>query len=87
MTFWGGFGYDRGKARDRVAPAMEGLYRLPFAKFERYVPYGTPEQVAEFVTPFVRAGATTINFIPFAGHPEAGIDAVADVREQVLKEL
>ena len=42
---------------------------------------------AEFVTPFVRAGATTINFIPFAGHPEAGIDAVADVREQVLKAL
>ena len=87
MTFWCGFGDDRGQARDRVAPAMEGLYRLPFAKFERYVPYGPPEQVAEFVTPFVRAGATTINFIPFAGHPEAGIDAVADVREQVLKEL
>jgi hypothetical protein len=70
-----------------VAPAMEGLYRLPFDKFERFVPYGPPEQVAEFVTPFVRAGATTVNFIPFAGHPEAGIDAVADVREQVLKAL
>jgi alkanesulfonate monooxygenase SsuD/methylene tetrahydromethanopterin reductase-like flavin-dependent oxidoreductase (luciferase family) len=87
MTFWCGFGDDRAQARDRVAPVMEGLYRLPFDKFERFVPYGPPEQVAEFVTPFIRAGATTVNFIPFAGHPEAGIDAVADVREQVLKAL
>jgi alkanesulfonate monooxygenase SsuD/methylene tetrahydromethanopterin reductase-like flavin-dependent oxidoreductase (luciferase family) len=87
MTFWCGFGDDRTQARDRVAPAMEDLYRLPFAKFERFVPYGSPGQVAEFVTPFIRAGASTVNFIPFASSPEAGIDAVADVREQVLKEL
>jgi alkanesulfonate monooxygenase SsuD/methylene tetrahydromethanopterin reductase-like flavin-dependent oxidoreductase (luciferase family) len=87
MTFWCGFGGDRAQARDRVAPAMEDLYRLPFAKFERFVPYGPPEQVAEFVTPFIRAGATTVNFIPFASSPEAGIDAVAEVREQVLKAL
>jgi alkanesulfonate monooxygenase SsuD/methylene tetrahydromethanopterin reductase-like flavin-dependent oxidoreductase (luciferase family) len=79
--------HGRAQARERVAPVMEGLYRLPFDKFERFVPYGPPEQVAEFVTPFVRAGATTVNFIPFGGHPEAGIDAVADVREQVLKAL
>lgn len=80
MTFWCGFGADRAEARARVAPAMEGLYRTPFDKFERYVPHGTPAQVAEFVAPFVAAGATTLNLIPFAGSDEAGVDAVAEMR-------
>jgi alkanesulfonate monooxygenase SsuD/methylene tetrahydromethanopterin reductase-like flavin-dependent oxidoreductase (luciferase family) len=80
MTFWCGFGADRGEARARVAPAMENLYRLPFSTFERWIPHGTPAEVVEFVAPFVEAGATTINFIPFAGSDEAGIDAVAEVR-------
>jgi alkanesulfonate monooxygenase SsuD/methylene tetrahydromethanopterin reductase-like flavin-dependent oxidoreductase (luciferase family) len=81
MTFWCGFGADRAEARGRVAPAMEGLYRTPFDKFERYIPYGTAEDVAEFVAPFVEAGCTTLNFIPFAGSDEAGIEAVAELRK------
>jgi alkanesulfonate monooxygenase SsuD/methylene tetrahydromethanopterin reductase-like flavin-dependent oxidoreductase (luciferase family) len=84
MTFWCGFGADRAQARSRVAPAMERLYRIPFGKFERYIPYGTPAQVAEFVAPFIAAGASTVNFIPFAGADEAGVDAVAEVRELLL---
>jgi alkanesulfonate monooxygenase SsuD/methylene tetrahydromethanopterin reductase-like flavin-dependent oxidoreductase (luciferase family) len=80
MTFWCGFGADRAAARARVAPAMERLYRTPFEKFERWIPHGTPAEVAEFVAPFVEAGATTASFIPFAGSDEAGVDAVAEVR-------
>jgi alkanesulfonate monooxygenase SsuD/methylene tetrahydromethanopterin reductase-like flavin-dependent oxidoreductase (luciferase family) len=81
MTFWCGFGSDRAQARERVAPAMEGLYRTPFDSFERYIPHGTPNDVAEFVAPFIEAGCTTLNFIPFAGSDEAGIDAVAETRK------
>lgn len=81
MTFWCGFGADRADARSHVAPMMEGLYRTPFAKFERYIPHGTPEDVAEFVGPFLAAGATTVNFIPFAATDEAAIDGCAQVRE------
>lgn len=80
MTFWCGFGADRATARARVAPAMENLYRTPFATFERWIPHGTPAAVADFVAPFVEAGATALNFIPFAGSDEAGVDAVAEVR-------
>jgi alkanesulfonate monooxygenase SsuD/methylene tetrahydromethanopterin reductase-like flavin-dependent oxidoreductase (luciferase family) len=83
MTFWCGFGRDRAEATAHVAPMMENLYRLPFAKFERFVPAGPPEQVAEFILPFIRAGASTVNIIPFAGGDEAGIDSVAGVREQL----
>jgi alkanesulfonate monooxygenase SsuD/methylene tetrahydromethanopterin reductase-like flavin-dependent oxidoreductase (luciferase family) len=81
MTFWCGFGRDRAEAREHVSPVMENLYRLPFGKFERFVPCGTPAQVAEFVAPFITAGATTISLIPFAGSDEAGVDAVAEVRD------
>ncbi len=81
MTFWCGFGANDAAARGRVAPVMEGLYRTPFSDFERYIPHGTVGQVAEFVAPYVKAGCTTLNFIPFAGSSEAAIDAVAEVRE------
>jgi hypothetical protein len=32
---------------------MEGFYGLPFERFERYSPYGPPEDVAEFLRPYV----------------------------------
>jgi alkanesulfonate monooxygenase SsuD/methylene tetrahydromethanopterin reductase-like flavin-dependent oxidoreductase (luciferase family) len=80
MTFWCGFGADRAQARARVAPAMAGFYRTPFEKFERYVPHGTPAEVAEYVASYLDTGITTVNLIPFAGGEEAGIDAVAEVR-------
>jgi alkanesulfonate monooxygenase SsuD/methylene tetrahydromethanopterin reductase-like flavin-dependent oxidoreductase (luciferase family) len=60
---------------------MEGFYRMPFRSFERYVPAGTPADVAEQVEPYVQAGCGTLNFVPFAGGDEEGIDAVAEVRE------
>jgi alkanesulfonate monooxygenase SsuD/methylene tetrahydromethanopterin reductase-like flavin-dependent oxidoreductase (luciferase family) len=78
MTFWCGFSPNRERAREHVAPMMEGLYQTPFEKFDRYIPYGTPEQVAEFIAPFIEAGAQTINFIPFAESDDIAIDAVAE---------
>lgn len=81
-----GPGPDPARARAQVAPVMEGFYRVPFDRFERYVPAGTPADVAEQVAPYAEAGCTTFNFIPFARHDgdardEAGIDAVAEVRQ------
>jgi alkanesulfonate monooxygenase SsuD/methylene tetrahydromethanopterin reductase-like flavin-dependent oxidoreductase (luciferase family) len=81
MTFWCAFGAERARAKAQVAPVMEGFYRVPFGSFERYVPVGTPADVAEQVAPYVEAGCTTLNFIPFAGSDEEGIDAVAEVRQ------
>lgn len=79
MTFWCGFGPDRERARAHVAPVMEGFYRVPFEKFERYIPHGTVQDVAEFIAPFLDAGASTINLIPFAADDETATASVADV--------
>jgi alkanesulfonate monooxygenase SsuD/methylene tetrahydromethanopterin reductase-like flavin-dependent oxidoreductase (luciferase family) len=81
MSFWCGFGADKAVARGHVAPVMEGFYRVPFASFERHVPHGTPAEVADYVAPYIEAGCTSFNFIPCAGSAEAGIDAVAEVRQ------
>jgi alkanesulfonate monooxygenase SsuD/methylene tetrahydromethanopterin reductase-like flavin-dependent oxidoreductase (luciferase family) len=85
MSFWCGFGPDRTSARELVAPAMERFYRVPFEKFERYVPFGTPAEVAEFIRPYVEAGAGTVNVVPCAGSDAADIDAVAEVRDHLLR--
>ncbi|HEY3735470.1 MAG TPA: LLM class flavin-dependent oxidoreductase [Streptosporangiaceae bacterium] len=81
MTFWCGFGAARAQARTRVAAVMESFYRVPFDNFEPYVPLGSPAEVAEQVTPYIEAGCGTLNFVPFAGSAEEGIDAVAEVRQ------
>ena len=87
MTFWCGFGASDSEARRQVAGVMEGLYRTPFDRFASYVPCGTAADVAEFVAPYVLAGCTTLNSIPFAGSSEAAIDSVAEVREIVKGSL
>ena len=46
---------------------MQAFYQMPFEPFERYSPYGTPEHVAEFLSPYVDAGCSAFNVIPCAG--------------------
>ena len=53
MQVWCGLADPQGAARARLAPAMQAFYRMPFEQFERYCPYGTPEDVAEFLAPYV----------------------------------
>jgi hypothetical protein len=58
---------------------METFYHLPFERFERYCPYGTAEDVAEFLKPYAAAGCTEFNLIPQSpdhGRAIAGTAAV-----------
>jgi alkanesulfonate monooxygenase SsuD/methylene tetrahydromethanopterin reductase-like flavin-dependent oxidoreductase (luciferase family) len=63
MNVWCGFGADAAAARAAVAPTMEALYATPFDRFDRYVPQGTPIQVAERLAELTEAGATAFNLI------------------------
>jgi alkanesulfonate monooxygenase SsuD/methylene tetrahydromethanopterin reductase-like flavin-dependent oxidoreductase (luciferase family) len=80
LQVWVGFGASPGAATPVLASAMESLYRLPFEKFDRYCPRGTPEDVAAALEPFVEAGCRTFNLIPAGEEVEALIDAAAEVR-------
>ena len=80
MQVWCGFADSREAARARLAPAMEGFYHLPFDRFEKYCPYGTPEDVAAFLAPYVPAGCTEFNLIAQAPDPEDAVAGAAAVK-------
>jgi alkanesulfonate monooxygenase SsuD/methylene tetrahydromethanopterin reductase-like flavin-dependent oxidoreductase (luciferase family) len=80
MQVWCGFGTTRETARGRVASAMQRFYRLPFEQFERYCPFGTPEDVAASLADYVAAGCREFNLIPQAADDDALIAGVAAVR-------
>jgi hypothetical protein len=60
---------------------MQAFYQMPFEPFERYSPYGTPEEVAEFLRPYVDAGCSTFNVIPCASDDATAINAVGELRK------
>jgi alkanesulfonate monooxygenase SsuD/methylene tetrahydromethanopterin reductase-like flavin-dependent oxidoreductase (luciferase family) len=59
---------------------MEAFYHLPFERFERYCPYGTPEDVAEFLAGYVAAGCGEFNLIPQAPDHDQAIAGAGAVR-------
>ncbi len=83
IQLWVGVGADRSDAASHVGPAMEGFYRVPFSKFERYTPHGTVEDIVEFLEPYLEAGCRHFNLTPCAATPEEGIDAIAAVRQRL----
>ena len=70
-------------ARACLAPAMEAFYQLPFERFERYCPYGTADDVAEFLAPYVAAGCTEFNLIPQSPDADQAIAGTAAVRKRL----
>ena len=84
LQVWVGVDDDRDRARNRLAERMEGMYRIPFAPFEKYSPYGTPGAIAEFLAPYLEAGCRDLNVMAVAESAEATIDAVAEIRERLI---
>jgi alkanesulfonate monooxygenase SsuD/methylene tetrahydromethanopterin reductase-like flavin-dependent oxidoreductase (luciferase family) len=81
ISVWCGLDRDPARARELAAARMERLYRLPYEKFQHLAPSGSPEQVAEFLHPYVSAGARHLTLIPAGESIEAEIDAVAEVKQ------
>jgi len=80
MQVWCGLADTKEAARACLAPAMEAFYQLPFERFERYCPYGTPDDVAEFLAPYVAAGCREFNLIPQAPGHDYAIAGTAAVK-------
>ncbi|HSR85641.1 MAG TPA: LLM class flavin-dependent oxidoreductase [Streptosporangiaceae bacterium] len=81
MQVWCGLADSRQAARARLAPMMEAFYQLPFERFERYCPYGTADDVAEFLAPYADAGCAEFNLIPQSPDDDHAISGVAAVRK------
>jgi alkanesulfonate monooxygenase SsuD/methylene tetrahydromethanopterin reductase-like flavin-dependent oxidoreductase (luciferase family) len=83
LQVWVGLGADRGRSRERLSRAMEGVYKIPFERFEKYCPYGSAGQIAEFLAAYAVAGARDFNVMAVAESSEAAIDGVAEVRARL----
>jgi alkanesulfonate monooxygenase SsuD/methylene tetrahydromethanopterin reductase-like flavin-dependent oxidoreductase (luciferase family) len=81
LNVWCGFASTREAAREPLAAQMQAFYQMPFEPFERYSPYGTPEYVAEFLSPYVEAGCSAFNVIPCAGDHDTAVSAVGELRQ------
>jgi len=80
LNVWCGFAPTREAAREPLASRMQLFYQMPFEPFERYSPYGTPEHVAEFLSPYIDAGCSAFNVIPCADDDESALAAVGELR-------
>jgi alkanesulfonate monooxygenase SsuD/methylene tetrahydromethanopterin reductase-like flavin-dependent oxidoreductase (luciferase family) len=81
MQVWCGLADSKEAARACLAPAMQAYYQLPFERFERYCPYGTADDVAEFLAPYAEAGCAEFNLIPQSPDPDQAIAGVAAVKK------
>jgi len=80
MQMWCGLADTKEAARAYLAPAMEAFYQLPFERFERYCPYGSPDDIAEFLAPYAAAGCREFNLIPQAPDHDYAIAGTAAVK-------
>jgi alkanesulfonate monooxygenase SsuD/methylene tetrahydromethanopterin reductase-like flavin-dependent oxidoreductase (luciferase family) len=85
MQVWCGIADTKERARAHLAPAMEAFYQIPFERFEKYSPYGTPDDVAEFLAPYVDAGCTMFNLIPQADDRDAALAGAAAVKKLLAR--
>jgi probable F420-dependent oxidoreductase len=83
MQFWTSVADSTSTARDLVGHRMGAMYKLPFEQFERYTPYGTARQVAEFVAPYAEAGARHVNLIVVQDSAEEEAERAAEVRQEL----
>ena len=62
---------------------MQNFYHIPFENFEKYSPYGSAAEVADFLSPYRDAGCQLFNIMPIAENERAAIDAVAEIRARL----
>jgi alkanesulfonate monooxygenase SsuD/methylene tetrahydromethanopterin reductase-like flavin-dependent oxidoreductase (luciferase family) len=80
LQVWCGLDPTPGCGRRLLSRSLEELYHLPFERFEHVCPAGTAADVADWLRPFVEAGAVHITVLPAARDWEAGIDQAIEVK-------
>lgn len=83
INIWLGVGADADEGRARVAPSMEEFYRIPFDKFEKYAPCGTPAQLADALIPYAEAGCSIFNLMIVGGDADEEVEAVAEIADRL----
>ena len=59
---------------------MTSFYGIPYERFERWSPAGTPAQVAEFLVPYAAAGCVEFNLVPQSPDHDQALAGAAAVK-------
>jgi alkanesulfonate monooxygenase SsuD/methylene tetrahydromethanopterin reductase-like flavin-dependent oxidoreductase (luciferase family) len=86
LHVWCGFAASRERATALVSAELERFYGLPFAKFDRYIPRGSPQDVAEALRPYLAAGCHDIHLLPVADDDAEAVASCGAVRALLLAE-
>lgn len=85
LDVWCGVGSRKEDARAHVSAAMQHYYGIPYDRFERWSPAGTPDEIAAFLVPYVAAGCTLFNLIVSGRDAHHEIEAGAQIRATLLE--
>ena len=80
LQLWHAVGDDRDQARERLARRMQGFYKIPYERFEKYSPCGTAEEIAEFLGPYLEAGLDRVNLLAVQPSQDEVVDAGVAVK-------
>lgn len=86
LHVWCGVDPQPGVGRSMLAERMQGLYDLPYERFENVTATGTASEIAEWLLPYVAAGAGHVTLTAIARDWQAGVDQAAEVKVR-LEEL
>jgi alkanesulfonate monooxygenase SsuD/methylene tetrahydromethanopterin reductase-like flavin-dependent oxidoreductase (luciferase family) len=87
LNVWCGLGQTREVAQRAVAQGMQDFYHLPYESFARWSPAGTPDDVAEFLAPYIEAGCSMFNLIPCGEDSDETVAMAAEVRDLLRREF
>lgn len=87
LNLWCGLDTPLASGRDVLAAAMEERYKLPFARFEKWCPYGTADEIAAFIVGYAAVGCREVTLVLHDANPFAAVDGAAAIRASVHRQL
>lgn len=87
LNLWCGLDAPRASGRDVLAAAMEERYKLPFARFEKWCPHGTADEIAAFIAGYAAVGCREVTLVLHDADPFAAVAGAAAIRDSVRRQL
>ena len=82
LQLWVGVGDTAAEGAAAVGPEMEAMYQVPFERFAKFAPCGTPDDIARALRGYVESGCASFNVAVYSasGRWDDGVAAMAEVK-------
>jgi alkanesulfonate monooxygenase SsuD/methylene tetrahydromethanopterin reductase-like flavin-dependent oxidoreductase (luciferase family) len=87
LNLWCGLDSSAASGREVLATAMEERYKMPFARFEKWCPHGSADDIAEFIAGYAAVGCREVTLVLHDADPFAAVAGAAAIRASVRQQL